>query len=254
VRSSAVQVQRWVCGTPAITFWTWAPQPDQVALPQVRQVTRRHIGVLSGRRRPRGGRTADDEDDRWCLLEPVRTNRSSGGRPTLASRRTWRAGMAGARISDLAGFLLGAWRLDREVVDTAGRRLTGHFTGTAWFTADHHAAGLLRYLEQGHVPARLPPGSCLPAAALRRRWRASPGGVRRRARLPRPRPPRGGVRGRAPLWRRPHRGRFEVDDAARWRQTWTATGPGKHQVIRTVLERAVEPSAGRLTLPTSSAM
>jgi hypothetical protein len=155
--------------------------------------------------------------------------------------------VSGARISDLAGFLLGTWRLDRDIVDTAGRRLTGHFTGTARFTADHYAAGLLRYLEQGTFQL----GSHRGPAFRRLLYHVD--GVRARVAFDDGRDfhdldlREGVCEVEHPCGDDRYHGRFEVDDASRWRQRWTATGPGKHQVIRTVMERAVgrQPGASR---------
>lgn len=157
--------------------------------------------------------------------------------------------MAGLAVSDLAAFLLGNWRVEREVFDASRRGLTGAYSGTAAFTFDEHVAGLLRYVEHGTLrlgshrgPAfrRLSfqvDGACAQVAFddgryfhdldLREgRWEVEH--------------PCGDDR---------YSGRFDVDHAHRWRQQWTVNGPEKRQFIRTVLERPVtDPPAGRLAV------
>jgi hypothetical protein len=155
--------------------------------------------------------------------------------------------MAGPEVRDLASFLAGDWRLDREILDASRRRPTGHFSGTARFARDDHAPGLLRYLEHGTL--RL--GSYR-GPACRRLFYDVDGATARVAfddgRYFHDLDLREGV------WEVEHPcgddryvGRFEVDDAHRWRQRWTVNGPRKQQLIRTVLQRpGVDPSAGRI--------
>ena len=47
-RSDGSQSQRWLRGTPLMTWSTCWPQPDQVVFEQLRQVVGRHIGETSG--------------------------------------------------------------------------------------------------------------------------------------------------------------------------------------------------------------
>jgi hypothetical protein len=150
--------------------------------------------------------------------------------------------MVGPGISDLAGFLLGDWRLDRSVLDTSGRGLDGHFRGVARFTLDDHTPGLLRYVEHGAL--RL--GSHRGPASRRLTYHVHGAWARVTfddGRYFHDLDLREGV------WEVEHpcgddryHGRFEVDDIRRWRHQWTVNGPHKHQLLLTVLER---PTADR---------
>jgi hypothetical protein len=155
--------------------------------------------------------------------------------------------MAGALVSDLAGFLLGGWRLDREVLDASQtqRGRTGHFSGVARFTRDADVPGLLRYAEQGTM--RL--GSHRGPASRRLTYHVD--GAWARVAFDDGRPFHD-LDLREGVWEVEHPcgddryyGRFEVDDAHRWRQQWTVDGPRKQQFIRTVLERAEVDAPGR---------
>ncbi len=155
--------------------------------------------------------------------------------------------VAGPQVSDLVGFLLGGWRLDREILDASGRGLDGHFSGAARFTSDDHAPGLLRYAEHGTLwlgSNRGPASRHLTyhVAGARARVTFDDGRYFHDLDL------------REGVWQVEHPcgpdryyGRFEVDDAHRWRHQWTVHGPHKHHIIRTVLARSVaDPSAGRV--------
>lgn len=154
-------------------------------------------------------------------------------------------GMAGPQISDLAGFLLGGWRLDREILDASGGGLDGHFTGAAKFAFDDHAPGLLRYVEHGTLWL----GSTRAPASRQLTYHVD--GARARVMFDDGRyfhdlDLRDGVcEVEHPCGRDRYYGRFAVDDADRWRHQWTVHGPQKDQVIRTVFARsAVDPPAG----------
>jgi hypothetical protein len=145
--------------------------------------------------------------------------------------------VAGPSISDLAGFLLGTWRLDREVGDASRGGLRGHFTGVARFTLDGHEPGRLRYVEHGTLQL----GSHRGPASRRLTYHVD--GAWARVTFDDGRDFHD-LDLREGVWEVEHPcgddrydGRFEVDDAHRWRQRWTVTGPHKQQFIRTVLER-----------------
>jgi hypothetical protein len=145
--------------------------------------------------------------------------------------------MARTKVSDLGSFLLGSWQLDREIRDASPRGLSGHFRGMARFTLDAHAPGLLRYVEQGTLWLG---GHRGPAS---RRLDYHVDGAWARGAFDDGRYFHD-LDLREGLWEVEHpcgddryHGRFEVDDADRWRQQWAVDGPHKHHVIRTVLER-----------------
>jgi hypothetical protein len=146
--------------------------------------------------------------------------------------------MARAEAVDLAAFLLGTWRLEREIVDWSARAQSGHVTGWATFTPDAEAPGLLRYVERGTVQLGSHRGPAV------RRLGYDVDGPRARVvfddgRFFHDLDLRAGVWEVGHPCRADHyRGRFEVDGAHRWRQEWSVTGPHKHHRIRTVLERA----------------
>jgi hypothetical protein len=151
--------------------------------------------------------------------------------------------VAGPSISDLAGFLLGSWRLDREVGDASRGGLTGHFSGVARFTLDGHVPRLLRYVEHGtlRLGAHRGPASRRLNYHVEGAWaRVTFDDGRHFHDLDL----------REGVWEVEHAcgddrydGRFEVDDAHRWRQQWTVSGPHKQQLIRTVLERRARGAA-----------
>jgi hypothetical protein len=160
---------------------------------------------------------------------------------------TRRTALAGREISDLTGFLLGSWQLDREVRDASRHGLTGDFRGSATFTPDDPAPGLLRYVEHGTL--RL--GSHQGPASRRLTYHVDGPWARVAfddGRYFHDLDLRSGV------WEVEHpcgddryHGRFQVDGAHRWRQQWTVNGPHKRQFIRTVLERpAADPAVGRV--------
>jgi len=153
--------------------------------------------------------------------------------------------MAGVQVGDLAGFLLGGWRLDREILDASGGGLDGHFSGVARFAFDEHAPGLLRYVEHGTLWL----GSNRGPAFRHLSYHVD--GARARVTFDDGRyfhdlDLRPGVwEVEHPCGQDRYYGRFEVDDDHRWRHRWTVHGPHKHQVIRTVLSRsAADPPAG----------
>jgi hypothetical protein len=158
--------------------------------------------------------------------------------------------MAGPEVSDLAGFLLGSWRLDRELLDAWPRGRTGHFTGVARFARDADVPGLLRYVEHGTL--RL--GSHRGPASRRLTYHVE--GAWARVAFADGRHFHD-LDLRVGVWEVEHpcgddryHGRFEVDDAHRWRQQWTVTGPRKQQSIRTVLERpTADPPDGETRPP-----
>jgi hypothetical protein len=142
-------------------------------------------------------------------------------------------------VRDLAGFLLGRWHLDREILDASGGRLGGRFEGVATFTVDDHVTGLLRYVEHGTLQL----GSHRGPASRRLSYHVD--GAWARVAFDDGRhfhdlDLREGVfEVHHPCGEDRYHGRFEVDGAHRWRQQWTVEGPRKHQLIRTVLERSV---------------
>jgi hypothetical protein len=153
--------------------------------------------------------------------------------------------VARPEISDLTAFLLGSWRLDREVLDASRGALTGHFRGAARFTPVDRAAGLLRYVEHGTLQLGSygePASRCLTYQVDGPWARVTFDDGRHFHDLDL----------REGVWEVEHRcgddrydGRFEVDGAHRWRQQWTVNGPRKRHIIRTVLERAAaEPPEG----------
>lgn len=151
--------------------------------------------------------------------------------------------MARAAVVDLADFLRGSWRIDREILDV-GSGITGRFTGSARFEADAEVRSLLRYIEHGTVQLASHRGPAF------RRLGYHLAGPHARVVFDDGRhfhdlDLRGG------LWEVEHpcradlyRGRFEVDGADRWRQEWTVTGPHKDQLIRTILERPEDDPTG----------
>ena len=149
---------------------------------------------------------------------------------------------ARAEVVDLAGFLAGTWRLDRELLDATGRTTSGRFTGCGTFTPDAEVPGLLRYVERGTAQF----GSHQGPAARRLGYLVD--GARAQVDFDDGRFFHD-LDLRAGAWEVEHlcradlyRGRFEVDDEHRWRQQWTVTGPHKDQRIHTVLTRLVADS------------
>jgi hypothetical protein len=145
----------------------------------------------------------------------------------------------GVQILDLADFLNGTWRVEREILDSSVKGQSGQFTGWATFTPAPEVPGLLRYVEDGTVRLGSHRGR-----AVRRLGYHLDGPCARvvfdDGRYFHDLDLRDGV------WEVEHpcradryRGRFEVDHAQRWRHEWSVTGPHKHHRIRTVLERAV---------------
>ena len=145
-------------------------------------------------------------------------------------------------VVDLAGFLSGTWRLDRELLDASGRTPPGSFTGRGTFTPGAEVPGLLRYVERGTVQFGSHRGRavrCLGyhVAGPWARVEFDDGRYFHDLDL------------RSGVWEVEHlcradlyRGRFEVDDEHRWHQQWTVTGPRKDQRIHTVLTRVATDS------------
>jgi hypothetical protein len=72
--------------------------------------------------------------------------------------------VARPEVSDLTAFLLGTWRLDREILDGSRRAITGRFSGSARFALDDRGPGLLRSVEHGTLQLgsyRGPASRCL---------------------------------------------------------------------------------------------
>lgn len=140
-------------------------------------------------------------------------------------------------VADLAVYLCGTWRLERELLDVSAPARPGHFTGWAALTPDPGAPGLLRYVEHGTVQLGAHRGRAM------RRLGYHLDGPRARVAFEDGRhfhdlDLRTGVwevahRCRADLYR----GRFEIEDGHRWRQEWSVAGPCKHHRISTLLER-----------------
>jgi hypothetical protein len=142
-----------------------------------------------------------------------------------------------AEVVDLAAFLQGAWRVERDIVDQSGPSGSGAFTGRATFTPDDAVPGLLRYVEQGTVELGTHRGPAFRHLAYhldgpRAQVRFDDGRHFHDLDL------------RTGVWEVFHpcradlyHGRFEVDDHHRWHQRWTVTGPRKHHHIVTVLVR-----------------
>lgn len=149
--------------------------------------------------------------------------------------------MAPAEVVDLAAFLHGSWRLDRDIVDGSGAGFSGRFTGRATFTPDLEVPGLLRYVEHGTVEVG---GHRGPAC---RRLAYHLDGPQARVRFDDGRYfhdldlRTGGWVATHPCRDDRYHGRFEVEHRDRWHQTWTVTGPRKHHRIHTVLMREPEP-------------
>lgn len=144
--------------------------------------------------------------------------------------------MGPVTVVDLADFLHGVWRIDREVHD-ADRRSAGHFSGWGSFEADAGVPGLLRYVEHGMVQLGAHRGR-----AFRRLGYHVDGPCARvvfdDGRFFHDLDLRDGVcEVEHPCRADLYRGRFEVEHAGRWRQEWRVTGPHKDQLIRTTLER-----------------
>jgi hypothetical protein len=151
----------------------------------------------------------------------------------MTQQRAARAG-----VVDLAGFLRGSWRVEREILDASPRAQSGRFTGWATFTPDEQVPGLLRYVEHGTVELGSHRGP-----AVRRLDYHLEGPCARvlfdDGRFFHDLDLRAGV------WEVEHpcradryHGRFEVEGDHRWRHEWSVAGPHKDHRIRTVLEHA----------------
>ncbi|WP_344680364.1 DUF6314 family protein [Saccharopolyspora taberi] len=136
-------------------------------------------------------------------------------------------------MDDLAGFLAGRWRLEREIVDAAGAPV-GSFSGVGVFSP---CEGGLEYREDGVLELgshRGPAFRCLRylvSGACAQVW-FSDGSWFHDLDL------------RSGRWRVVHpcradeyRGEFVVLDADRWRQEWRVSGPVKDYAMVTVLRR-----------------
>jgi hypothetical protein len=149
--------------------------------------------------------------------------------------------VASAEIVDLAAFLHGSWRVDRDIVDRSGSACSGRFTGRATFTPDAGTPGLLRYAEHGTVTLGDHRGPASRRLAYHldgplARVRFDDGRYFHDLDL------------RTGVWEATHpcrddlyHGRFEVEHRDRWHQTWTVTGPRKHHRIHTVVAREPGP-------------
>lgn len=140
-------------------------------------------------------------------------------------------------ITDLAAFLRGAWRVEREFHDAAEGRRLGSFRGVARLETLAASEEALDYREDGTVQL----GDHRGRAGRRltydlRRGRAvvrfADGRWFHDLDL------------RAGVWTVTHpcgedvyHGRFEVDGPDGWRHRWTVRGPRKDQLIVTTLER-----------------
>ena len=137
-------------------------------------------------------------------------------------------------MEDLAGFLAGRWRMDREIVDAAGERI-GSFRGVATFTErewglDYREDGVLelgghrgpasrslqyRLADAGRAEVRFDHGGWFHDLDLRSgRWQVT-----------------------HPCRADEYRGEFVVLDADRWRQEWRVSGPAKDYVMVTLFAR-----------------
>lgn len=144
--------------------------------------------------------------------------------------------MARTAVVDLAGFLCGRWRIEREIFD-AKRAATGRFAGWGSFEPAAEVSGLVRYVERGTVQLgshRGPAYRCLGYHVDGPRARV----VFDDGRFFHDLDLRDGVYVvEHPCRDDVYRGRIEVEGPGRWRQEWTVTGPRKDQHIRTILER-----------------
>ncbi|MCP2334312.1 MULTISPECIES: DUF6314 family protein [Actinoalloteichus] len=137
--------------------------------------------------------------------------------------------------TDLRGYLLGRWRLDRVISTPEGGEL-GTFTGSAEFTDVRPA--LLRYREEGELRFGTHVGP-----AYRTLWYRTTGAATAEVTFD-----HGGffhtVDLRGPRWNAEHlcvadlyRVEYLVRDENTWAQRWRVTGPAKNHVIATDYHR-----------------
>jgi hypothetical protein len=145
-------------------------------------------------------------------------------------------------VDDLAAYLLGRWRVDREILD-GDREPVGRFAGDAVFVAAGSEPGLLRYEERGTL--RL--GAHRGPAFRRLLYRVD--GARAEVAFEDGRPfhdldlRTGRTTADHPCGDDHYRGRFEVVDASTWTHEWVVEGPHKDHLLRTTLFRRGEAEA-----------
>jgi hypothetical protein len=149
--------------------------------------------------------------------------------------------VARSTVANLADFLIGDWRIDRQILDAGGGQV-GSFTGLGRFHPDTEVHGLLRYVEHGTMALDSHRGP-----AFRRLGYHVDGPVARvvfdDGRFFHDLDLRDGVyEVEHPCRADRYRGRFEVVSERTWRHDWTVTGPRKDHRVRTRLERLPDPS------------
>jgi hypothetical protein len=144
--------------------------------------------------------------------------------------------MTPATLDDLAGFLRGSWRIDRDILDGGGTPV-GRFTGWGRFEADTEVRGLLRYLEEGTLQL------ASYEAPASRRLGYLVAGARAEVVFADGRPFHdldlggGSYAVEHACGADLYRGRFEVISDHVWRHEWSVIGPQKDHLIRTTLDR-----------------
>jgi hypothetical protein len=140
-------------------------------------------------------------------------------------------------VEDLASYLRGSWRIERDILDAAGAPV-GRFTGWGRFDLDPEEPVLLRYREEGmlHLGAYAAPAS--------RRLDYRVHGWRAEVRFVDGRPFHdldlrdGSDTVQHTCGADLYRGRFEVVSDDSWCHEWSVTGPRKDHLIRTSYDRA----------------
>jgi hypothetical protein len=144
--------------------------------------------------------------------------------------------MAGPAVDDLASFLRGSWRIDRDILDGGGM-VVGRFTGVGTFEVDAAVPGLLRYQEQGTLQL----GTHGSPASRRLGYHVA--GGRAEVVFADGRPfhdldLRAGSHDAEHVCGQDlYRGRFEVVSDHSWGHEWSVIGPRKDHLIRTTLDR-----------------
>jgi hypothetical protein len=139
-------------------------------------------------------------------------------------------------VDDLASFLRGSWRIDRDIL-ACGRTTVGRFTGTGTFAVDAAAPGLLRYQEHGTLQF----GTHEAPASRRLGYHVA--GGRAEVVFADGRPfhdldlRAGSHDAEHACGDDLYRGRFEVVSDHSWFHEWSVVGPRKDHLIRTTLDR-----------------
>jgi hypothetical protein len=139
-------------------------------------------------------------------------------------------------VDDLASFLRGSWRIDRDIL-AHGRTTVGRFTGIGTFAAEAAVPGLLHYEEQGTLQL----GTHEAPASRRLGYHVA--GGRAEVVFADGRPfhdldLRAGSHDAEHVCGQDlYRGRFEVVSDHSWRHEWSVIGPRKEHLIRTTFDR-----------------